>query len=373
MMKNKRGLIFCVFLLLIFLPICANAEEEDLRQGIVKNSGAERIYDILDEDSKDLLSGVGIDGAWFDVENAEKQNYLQMLSAVLNEKIHAPMKAAAMIFLIIILCKIFSSFENSEVRKVSDMAAILCVGAVLLPPAINLIDYSRGVAQGTSVFLLTSGPIYGALLAATGRLKSAASLAGMTIAVGNAVPVLLSGVIIPMLNMFLGLAVTASVSTVPIKRATDGIYSFAKWSLSILITIFFAVVAIQSTINHSMDEVSVKTVKFVTSSAIPVIGGTISDSLSMIQGSVQVIRSGIGAFGILAAIAIFLPLFAEAVVWIVVCFTGETVAELFEMPQIAAFLAQVMNVIKMILAAMVSLFAVCVVCTSMVILMGVSG
>ena len=58
--------------------------------------------------------------------------------------------------------------------------------------------------------------------------------------------------------------------------------------------------------------------------------------VTAIQNSVRIVKSGVGAFGILAAICIFAPAALEAALWLGVP-AGEVAANLFDMARLSGF------------------------------------
>ena len=79
------------------------------------------------------------------------------------------------------------------------------------------------------------------------------------------------------------------------------------------------------------------------------------------------IKSGVGAFGILASLAIFLPLCLQAAVWLGVCFLSSLAAELFSLSKLAAFLDGCATALKLLLAVVFSIGAVSVVSAAVVL------
>ena len=105
----------------------------------------------------------------------------------------------------------------------------------------------------------------------------------------------------------------------------------------------------------------------IATSAIPIVGGAFGDALSAIASSVSLVKSGVGAFGLLASLAVFLPLCLKAAVWLTVCLLASLTAELFELSGLAAFLDGCMTALKLLLAVVFSVGAVSVVSAAVVL------
>lgn len=170
-----------------------------------------------------------------------------------------------------------------------------------------------------------------------------------------------------MLNIFLALAITSAFSQTKFDKLTEKLYSFTKWILLLLVTLFSGVLSIQTLLNMQADSATSKAAKLIASSAIPIVGGAFGDALAAIKSSMQVVKSGVGAFGILASLCIFLPVITETVFWVAVCGVGEIAAELFDASRIGKFMSTCTSVGKMILAVVISTAAVSVVCAAVVL------
>lgn len=365
---KRNGLLplfLCVFTcFLAWAAPEARAEEPDLQQEILLKSGAEEMYESLDEETKELLSQAGIEGASAEVESG---SLFSILSELLQEKLSGPLKALAALTAVIILCKLAGCFDSPEIGGVSAFAGALACAAVIVTPLLELIGTTQRAVESASVFLLASVPVYGGLMAAGGSAAAGTSYSFLTLAAGNVIPILSSSLIFPLLHVFLALALAASVSQVKFDRLAGSLYGFAKWILVLAVTLFSGILSVQTMLNAQVDAVSNKTVKLIASSAIPIVGGAFGDAVAAIQNSVHIVKSGVGAFGILAALCIFAPPAIEAALWTGVCLIGQIAGDLFEQPKLSSFLGMCASVARMILAMIAATCAVSVVSAAIVL------
>lgn len=363
-----------MLLILCFFPqnIYA-ADQEDpaggLYKGIYENSGADELMDKLDPETRALLSRFGYDKV-HDAAEISGDSWLQTLSVLLNEKLAAPLKRFALILCVLIVVRASACMEDQRIGGVSVLIGVLIVAVSLLPIVAELLDRMQQVTESASVFLLGSVPVSSGLMIASGSIKSGASYSMLTLAAGNIIPLALNAVILPAMNILLALGIVSAISTTRLDETAKKIYGFTKWLLVLIVSVFFAVASIQNIIASSMDAVTEKTVKIAASTAIPVVGGIIGDSISAIRGSVELVKSGVGAFGILALIAIFLPILLEIVVWLTMTSISEIVADLLEVKKLSQLLGSMSLVLKMLLAVLSSIAVVCLVCASVVVYSG---
>lgn len=364
-MKKARRIIIALIVIVVFVFAGAGARADNIAGNVYEKSGAGDIYDALDQDSKKLINDIGLsEGIYSDMDS---KDVLTTLSKVLQDKINEPIKIIVIILIITIICKISASLENSSISSAVNTIGGLAVVTAVLKPIIGLISSAAGLTQFASGFLLICIPVYTVLLIASGNTAAGASFSYMSMVTGNLIPVISSGFLIPVLNIFLALSVTSAISTIDLSKLAESIYKFVKWLLVFIVTIFTAIISTGTFLNSNIDAVSAKAAKTLSSSLIPVVGGVIGDSLSVVIGSVSIVKSGVGAFGIIASIVVFLPTVIEAVIWIAVCSIGEITADLFEMPTIGKFMAAGTSVSKLILALLLSVLTVCVICSAIVV------
>ena len=359
-------LLFCAVLLLFLwtAPTAAAAENDELRQELLERSGSEEMYDSLDEETKDILLRFGVREAG---ERAEGENWFFVFSDLLREKLSAPLKALAALLGMAILTKLANCFDSPEIGGVYGFAGTLACAVITVTPLLGLMETARKTVESASIFLLASVPAYGALMVASGSPTAGTSYSMLTLAAGNAIPILAKTLIFPLLHMFLALALTASVSEMKLGRVTSSVYNFAKWLLVLAVTVFSGILSVQTTLNAQVDAAANKAAKLIASSAVPIVGGAFGDAVAAIQNSVHIVKSGVGAFGILAALCIFLPTILEASAWVFVCSAGQIAGDLFEQPKIASFLGLCASAGKMILAVLAAVCAVLVVSAAIVL------
>ncbi len=365
----KRNTLLPLFVCLLFCFSLwsapkAEAQEPDLQEELLQKSGAEEMYDSLDNETKGLLSQAGIEKASVD---GEGKGLFSILSQLLQEKLAGPFKALASLTAVIILCKLANCFDSSELGGISAFAGALACAAVVVAPLLKVMDSTQRAVESASVFLLASVPVYGGLMAAGGSAAAGTSYSFLALSAANVIPILSSSLIFPMLHVFLALALTASVSEIKLDRLAGSLYGFAKWLLVLAVTLFSGILSVQTMLNAQVDAVGSKTAKLFASAAIPIVGSAFGDAIGAIQNSVHMVKSGVGAFGILAALCIFAPAAMEAAIWTAVCFAGQIIGDIFETPKLSSFLGMCGSAARMVLAVIAATCAVSVVSAAIVL------
>ena len=91
----------------------------------------------------------------------------------------------------------------------------------------------------------------------------------------------------------------------------DGFIRTLKKSYTNLITlvmsVFCAILASQSLIASARDSVSLRAVKFITSSSLPVVGSSVGETLKTLAAGVSLLRKSVGVIGIVMILIMTLP------------------------------------------------------------------
>ena len=183
-----------------------------------------------------------------------------------------------------------------------------------------------------------------------------------------------SKVIVPFLNMFLGVSVTASVcSESKLTGITSIISKAVKWVLGFVMTVFTAVLSFKQMITTSVDDVSTRAVRFTLNSFIPIVGSALSDAYKTVQGSVNLLKSGLGIFVIVSIAFVFLPIILNSLLWIFTLSSGKLLAEILGINQVKDLLEGVGTVLSTLLAIVLCIMSVYIISTALVLLMGGGG
>jgi len=143
--------------------------------------------------------------------------------------------------------------------------------------------------------------------------------------------------------------------------------------LGFCMTVFAGLLTVHSIVASSMDETTAKAAKFVVSSFVPVVGSALGDALQTVTGCVKLLKSGVGAFGLLAGALIFLPVILQCLLWMVTLNVCAGAGDIFELKEITSLLRAVAKAVELILAIVLCCLTVLTVSTAIVLLMGKGG
>lgn len=215
-----------------------------------------------------------------------------------------------------ILCGLFRAGDMGIPAATSNLLGAAAVGVILLEQTNLLIRQGLETVQSISDYGKLLLPVMSAALVASGGPTSASGLYLGTALFDSVLTGLISGILVPMLYVFLALSLAVSaIGNKMLERMRDFFKNLITWGLRMILTVFFAYMAITGVVSGTADATAVKVTKMTISSVVPVVGGILSDAAETVLAGASTIRSTAGVVGLLAVLAItvvpFLQLAAQ--------------------------------------------------------------
>ncbi len=372
-MKKIITIFIISISLVIISTVAVNAEENaDESSFLYDLSG---IYNSLSDEAKQSLKDIGAASA--DPNALSEISFNSIVAEILDlagENVSSPLKGLISITALLLLSSILSAYKstlNSDISTALNITTTLCITCAVAVPAISVINNTASVISTASNLMIAYIPIMVVIMATSGHAVSGASYYSMMLAAGEGVGQLSSKVIVPLLNMFLGLSITSSVS--PDINLSGFINMFSKaikWILGFGMTIFTAVLALKQLITSSLDDVSTRAVRFTLNSFIPIVGSALSDAYKTVLGSVGLLKSGVGVFVILSVAVVFLPVILQSIMWIFTLWIGKSTAEVLGLSQPAKLLEAINVVFSTMLAILLCIMSIYIISTAIVLIAG---
>ena len=151
--------------------------------------------------------------------------------------------------------------------------------------------------------MLTYVPAFSAITASSGNVTAAASYNAVLLYVSQAVTAVLTFIIKPMLACILVLACVQAINP-NMLNITSTLKKTVTTVLGIIMTVFVSVIGMQTAVGAGSTSTALRVGKYLVSSFVPVVGVSLSESYKTVMSSINVIKSSIGAFGIVITVVI---------------------------------------------------------------------
>lgn len=310
--------VFAALLILLFLnaAVCFAVGEEttDDYSSFYESSGADRLSDTLPDDIKDSLDSAGIDIAdWQSLLSPSPKKLVSMLGDMAHGSFSKPIKDMALIAGIVILVGLIKGTAAAENFSEPLNTVIGCAVAItVFASSAGVISQGVSAVKATSDFMLALIPVLAGIITAAGNPTLALTYGSFAMAAAQAAAQTAGNVIMPLCGAFSAFSVSASLSPeLKLTKLAEMIKKLAIGVLSFAAAAFSAVLGLKSLLAGSADTLTSKGIKLALSSAVPIVGGALSDAYSSIIGSVALLKSTVGVFGVIAVVLMDLPVILQ--------------------------------------------------------------
>ena len=162
---------------------------------------------------------------------------------------------------------------------------------------------------------------------------------------------MISNFIVPLLYIYLCLAIVNSVlEDESLKRLREFAKWITVWSLKVIMYGYTAYMTVTGVISGSVDASALKATKLAISSAVPVIGGLLSDASETILVGAGVMKNTVGIYGLFVVISLFIGPFLKIGVQYLLMKITNAVTGIFASKQIVELLNDFTETMGMILS-----------------------
>ena len=373
--------IFFVLILLIMLPCkftysIENTYDEKIYQEQYESSGAVKLFEELPDDTKKSFDDIGLDEADFNkIMDIDPKSVIKSVLKTAKKKLPGTLSSISVVLAIILLNAVFSVLKVSRGEKsistVLGVVSTLCICVIIVFPIVDFIGRVATIIKGSTTFLLCYIPIMVGIMIAHGQTISSMAFSSVMVALGDAIMQLSSSFLVPILNIFLTMSIVCAISSrFKFSSLCELFSKIIKWVLGFVMTIFSGILTTKSLIGTTVDTVNSKAMKFVLSSFVPIVGSALGDAFLTVQGCVKILKSGVGAFFIIAVGFIFLPAVIECLMWLISMNICAVVGDIFEIANVSILLKNIGKVVSTLLAIILCIMTILIISTVIVLNVG---
>lgn len=302
-----------VLLALLFLSLSASAYDMDDIESF-ESDIKDQLHSIVDDSVMDTLEDMGIGNFDFsEVYNISFGNITKFFSVTLKDKIKSSLNIFFELMCIVMLTGTVSTLFGNN----SDSGFIGLLGTVI----IILLSVSRisdtlsavvSVLQLSGKFMLSFVPIYTLIISLSGNPASALTYNTFVISFAELMSAFITSGFTDLLGVFFCLGISFSMnSSINIGRFISAVNRAVSTLLGLSASVFSGFLSIKNILSASVDSVSVKGIRYLIGSLIPVVGSSISEAYSSLLGSINLIKSSVAVIGVLVVVIINTPIIFE--------------------------------------------------------------
>lgn len=375
-------MVFFITILLSSFTVYADIEDateyttEDIYNSQYEQSGADALLRELTPEVKKQLKDIGVTSpSW---QELNSMSFFDIFGSIMNTiqqqsvtPLNCVVKIMGVVMLVALINSVKSSLGSSSLTAVLNSVATLTVSIILIQPVCQTIEYSTTIIKLSADFMLIFIPVMAGIMLTMGQSLQAAGSYTMVMGAGTAVSQISNNILVPLLNTFLGISVVSGISQrVNLNGFCELINKVLKWVLTFTMSVFTAILTMQSIISSSADSAGVKATRFAISSFVPLVGGALSEAYQTVRGCMGMLKSGVGVFAILATGTIYLPAIISCLLWLAAINIAIALAGVFDMGDIIKLLKSVTTVINSLIAILLCCMIIFIVSSAIMLMAG---
>jgi len=294
-----------IVLLLTLAPVC-RAREQSLWDefGVDELARAGERYDVGVELSEELKLEHGM------------EDLLERAVGYLPGVLRSGLRSALVLMVVVLLCAMADGLRSAGIEQnglnVCVMAGALAITGISANDMSSMLGLGRSTIDSMQGFSQVLLPLVAACTAATGAPAAAAARQVATALFSGILLRLIDRLLIPLVYAYVVVCTAhAAVGNPGLKKVAVVLKWVVTRSLTTLLVLFVTYLTVSGTIAGTTDAAALKAAKMAISTAVPVVGGIISNAAETILVGAGLLKNTVGLFGMLAVLGICLIPFLQ--------------------------------------------------------------
>ena len=296
--------------------VMAESEEESLEEELeieideqlddLDFSDLETYIDNLESSVKDMFSGgfVGKVESLINGEYITGDSFLSSVFSLLWDGLLDFLPIIASIIAISILGGMVGNLKpNTGGKSIGNIVHFVTYGVVIVflgTTLVELIAMTSKTLTSLKSLMDMIFPVLLTLLTAVGGSVSVGLYQPAIALLGNIFISLITYFLMPHFIFSIIFSIVGNLSNnVKLDKFIGFLQGTFKWSIGLLFTLFLGFITIQGISASAVDGLSIRTAKYTIKSYVPIVGGYVSDGLSIIMASSMLIKNAVGTAGLL--------------------------------------------------------------------------
>lgn len=231
---------------------------------------------------------------------------------ILGLNIKTVLKSIALIVGLIVLCSLLNMLKNSTNNIATSRTIDLVSGVAVITTVLKIsqepLQRAMALLEEIMVFTNTVSPVICAMYAMGGNVSGALihnyGLIVFLSVLENICIISLEAIVGVCMGLTLASSFIGGANLLPLSNAVKKAFTFF---IGMVMLIFTTVISTQTLLASKADTLSAKTAKMLATQIIPVVGGTIGETLRTAGASIEYLRSNVGVVLIVIFLIMIMP------------------------------------------------------------------
>ncbi len=196
---------------------------------------------------------------------------------------------------------------SAGVARISQMACFMALAAIAISSFKLVLAIGQQTIDNMVAFMMGMLPQMLILVAGLGNVHASATLFPVLMTTCTAFANAMQNVVFPLIILSAILHLVNQLSDgLKVEKMAKFMTQMSQLSLGFFLTFFVGILTLRALYSSVMDKVALRTTKFVTDNAIPVVGKMFSDTIEVTAGYVVMIKQALGIFGVIIILGMVL-------------------------------------------------------------------
>jgi len=269
-------------------------------------TGAGDLQKAIPQEAKDILGDVSLSNGGLGEEGLSKLG--DAFKGQAFKILKSALRQAVKLLVVMLLCTAAcAGMSDGSVKDAVTLAGTAAVAVIAVGDAGSLLASASATLETLSDFSKAVLPVMCSAAVGAGAVSSAAAKYAATALFMDLLLTVGTSFVLPLVSIYLA-AVLANAA-LP-KDTLGGVSKLLKWvcttALMLLVLAFTTYLGLTGIITGKTDEFAAKAAKTAISTALPVVGGTLSDAADTLVAGAGMVRNAVGVFGLLSVAAVCL-------------------------------------------------------------------
>lgn len=258
--------------------------------------------------------------------------------------------AALKLTAVALICTLAGAFADGAAARYVGLAGCLAVSGLAFSDAGGCIESGAAALDELASFSHTLLPCLTAAAAAGGAVTSAAAKYAATALCMDLLIGAAQKLLLPLCYVGIGIrTASAALDSPALEGASKLISRFTALATGLVMTGFTAWLSLSGAVTGAADAAAAKAAKTAISTALPVVGGMISDAASTVVAGAGLLRNAAGALGLIAAACVCLAPFLSAALRYLLYKAAAALCSAFADKRLAGLISELGGVFGMVL------------------------
>lgn len=279
----------------------------------------ENVEEAMPEDARRLMEQLDTDAADSSTLSAGATRLWDKAWALLTSELRSSVRVMVLLLGTVLLYGVaegsFQAAGHPMMANFTPLAFVLVITMTAAGDVQSMMGAGTETMEQLDVLGKALLPSLAAAVAASGGIVSATARQVATVFFSNLLLTVIRNVLLPLVYFYVAAAAAgAMLPGEPLKRVAAGIKKVVTWALTGSLVLFTGYLTLTGSAATSADALALQMTRSVISTAVPVVGGIISQASGSVLSGAGLLKNSLGIFGMLAVLATCLTPFLRMAV-----------------------------------------------------------